>query len=474
MYQKNKTINVFMLAMINVAALINIANISVSAKYGFASIFFILVSAISFFLPVALISAELATGWPQRGGVYIWVKEALGDNFGFLAIWLQWIENVIWYPTALSFAAVSFAYIFNPALAQNKTFIMSSIIIIFWLSTIANFFGMTISGWISTICAMFGTILPGALIIILAAIWLFLKNPSQIAFTTQSFFPDFRSISQFALLSGVLMSLSGLEMSAVHAKEVKNPKKNYPISIFISAIIIITILSFGALAIAIVIPSKNIELPAGAIEAIASFFRIYNFPKLTSVVALLITMGALGMISTWTIGPIKGMYATAEHGDLPIVLQKLNKHQSPVNLLILQAIIVTILTFVFLFTPTVSSSYWILLNLTAHLYQIMYILMFISAIVLRYKKPHVERAYKIPFKNFGIWTIGTIGIIATTFAIIVGYIPPTQIAGFTPISYDFFLIGGTILFCLIPFMIRYFKKPSWQTHHKKIKDKMKR
>ena len=99
------------------------------------------------------------------------------------------------------------------------------------------------------------------------------------------------------------------------------------------------------------------------------------------------------------------MYATAEHGDLPIILQKLNKHQAPVNLLVLQAIIVTILAFVFLLTPTISSSYWILLNLTAHLYQLMYILMFISAIVLRYKKPNVVRAYKIPFKNVGMWVV---------------------------------------------------------------------
>ncbi|EKE20973.1 MAG: hypothetical protein ACD_7C00404G0001, partial [uncultured bacterium] len=105
MYNKSRTINLFMLAMINVAALLNIANISVSAKYGLSSIFFLSITSLVFFIPIAVISAELATGWPQRGGVYIWVKEALGDNLGFLAIWLQWIENVIWYPTALSFAA---------------------------------------------------------------------------------------------------------------------------------------------------------------------------------------------------------------------------------------------------------------------------------------------------------------------------------------------------------------------------------
>ena len=471
MFSKKRTINVFMLAMINVAALVNIANISVSAKYGFTSIFFIIIASIVFFIPIAMISAELATGWPQRGGVYIWVKEALGDNFGFLAIWLQWIENVIWYPTALSFAAVSFAYIFNPSLAQNRIYIMSAIIIVFWLSTFVNFFGMTISGWISTLCAVFGTILPGILIIVLGGLWLFLGNHSNITFSLKTFFPDFSSLSQFALLSGVLMSLSGLEMSAVHAREVKNPSKNYPLSILISAIIIITILSLGSLAIGVIIPSTSIELPAGAIEAIANVFRVYDFPKLTSLVAFFITIGALGMISTWTIGPIKGIYATAEHGDLPVVLQKLNKYQAPTNLLILQAVIVTALAFVFLFTPTVTSSYWILLNLTAHLYQIMYVLMFISAIVLRYKKPKVERAYKIPFKNVGMWVVGTIGIIGTTAAIIIGYVPPAQITGFHPIFYEVFLIGGTIIFCIIPFIIRYFRKPEWHLEHKKIAGK---
>jgi len=420
-----------------------------------------------FFIPIAMISAELATGWPQRGGVYIWVKEALGDNFGFLAIWLQWLENVIWYPTALSFVSVSLAYIFNPALAQNKIYVMITIISVFWLATFLNFFGMTISGWVSSICALFGTILPGMLIIGLAIIWLFQKNPLQIAFNLKDFFPNLGSTTQLALLSGMLMSLSGLEMSAVHAKEVKNPAKNYPISILISAIIIITILSFGSLSIAIVIPTAEIELPAGVIKAISNFLQAYNFPKLTSIVAFFITLGALGMISTWTIGPIKGLYATAEHGDLPIFLQKLNKYQSPVNLLIVQAIIVTILTFVFLFTPTITASYWILLNLTAHLYQIMYILMFISVLVLRYKKPDVKRAYKIPYKNIGVWIVASIGTVGTLFAIILGYFPPDQVHGYNLLFYEIFSVGGTILFCLIPFIVRHFRKPSWLLENKK-------
>ena len=454
-----RTINVFMLAMMNIAAIVNIANLSISAKYGFSGIFYLIAASIFFFIPVALISAELATGWPDRG-VYIWVKEAMGEKLGFLAIWLQWIENVIWYPTALSFLATSIAYIFNPSLAQNKTFITTTIIVVFWLATFANFYGMTISGWVSTICALFGTILPGAIIITLAAVWLFNKNPSLISFTFKDFLPNM-SMSQLALLSGFLMSLSGLEMNAVHAKEVKNPKKNYPLSMFFSVFLIITILSLGSLAIAIVIPVQEIELPAGAIEAISSFLSLYKLNAATPFIALFIALGALGMISTWIIGPIKGMYATTDYGEIPPFFHKVNKHSAPTNLLLLQAVMVTILSLIFLYSPTVSSSYWILFNLTAHLYQVMYILMFISAIILRYKKPNVERTYKIPYKNVGIWVIGLFGIFGTLFAMIVGFYPTEHITGLSTILFEVILIGGTILFCAIPFIIHHYKNPLW-------------
>jgi amino acid transporter len=363
--------------------------------------------------------------------------------------------------------AISFAYIIDPSIATNKTYLTVIIITVFWISTILNFFGMKISGWVSTVCALIGTIFPAIIIISLAAIWLFLGNPSQISFTFNNFVPKINSFSQFALLSSILMSLSGMEMSAVHANEVKNPTKNYPISIFISAIIIIGILSLGALAIAIVIPVGDIELPAGAIQAITKFLAAYHLPQLTPLVALFLTIGALGMVTTWTIGPVKGMYATAEHGELPIFLQKLNKHQVPINLLLVQAIIVTVFSFVFVLTPTVSTSYFVLINLSAHLYQAMYILMFISAIVLRYKKPDVERKYKIPFGNAGIWILGLVGIIGTAFSMIMGYFPPIQLQGFNIYFYETFSIGGTIIFCAIPFIIRHYRKPAWKLEHQK-------
>ena len=85
--------SLFTLTMINVIAIDSLRSIPMSAHYGFSLVFYLL-SALIFFIPSALISAELSTGWPQTGGIYVWVREAFGIPIGFLVIWLQWITII--------------------------------------------------------------------------------------------------------------------------------------------------------------------------------------------------------------------------------------------------------------------------------------------------------------------------------------------------------------------------------------------
>ena len=83
------------LAMLTVVAVASLRSLPAMADYGLASILLYLIPAVVFLVPTALVAAELATGW--KGGVYVWVREAFGNRIGFLAIWLQWIQNVVWY-----------------------------------------------------------------------------------------------------------------------------------------------------------------------------------------------------------------------------------------------------------------------------------------------------------------------------------------------------------------------------------------
>lgn len=450
--QNQRLLTVSTIALMNVAALCNIKNFPLLAEYGMSIIFFLFLAAFIFFIPVALVSAELASGWPALG-VYSWVKEALGAKLGFMAIWLQWVENVIWYPTILSFIATTFAYLINPELAENKGYIVFTILFTFWIMTYLNFFGMKISGTISAMAAIFGTIIPITLIGFLGAFWLFKGYPSQISFSWGQVLPGFSSWNDLVLFSGVIFSLSGLEMTAVHAKNARDPKHDYPKGIFLGAVIILTLEAFGALAIAMVVPREEIQLAAGGMEAFTYLFQAFHLSWATPFIAAMMTFGALGMMSTWIVGPSRGLWATAEHGDLPLIFHKLNKHEMPVHILITQAIIVTVLSTVFLFAPSINNSYWILLALASILYMIMYILLFISALVLRYKQPHVERIYKVPGGKVGMWIISLLGLTGSTFGCIIGFFPPSQLQAENVILSTWILVGATFFFCILPFLI---------------------
>lgn len=455
-------LSIFTLAMINVAAIVSLKNLPVMAEYGVSLIFYFFLATLFFFLPTSLVSAELATGWPKRGGVYIWVKEAFGPKWGFIAIWLQWVENVIWYPTILSFVAATIAYIFNPSLAENKLYTLMIIFTAFWGMTIVNFFGMKASGWISSFSAIVGTLIPGTTMILLAIFWAFGGHQIQIDFTFSAIFPDLGQISHLVFLVGVMLSLAGMEMSAVHAEEVQKPQRDYPKAILLSALIILILSILGSLAIAIVVPKQQLSLVAGVMEAFSFFFNAYQMPFLVPVIALLTALGALGMVSTWIVGPSKGLLATGHQGDLPPIFQKMNAQNMPVPLMILQGLIVTALSSVFLFMPTVSSSYWILSALTAQLYLLMYILMFLSALILRYKASDHPRAYKIPGGNYGMWLVSTIGIIGAFFAIGIGFIPPVNFPKKHTYLYVGFLLCAMFIMCVIPILITFFKSKKWK------------
>ena len=458
-----KALSIFTLAMINVAAIGSVKNWPFIAEFGFSSLFYFILAALAFFFPVALVSAELATTWPKRGGVYLWVKEAFGPNVGFLAVWLQWVENVAWYPTVLSFAASTIAYIFDPALANNTVYTIFVVLVVFWGATLANFFGMKTSGWVSDVGAICGTLIPGAMIILLGGYWILQGSSLQIPFTLDSFFPDL-SWTSMVFFTGVMLAFAGMEMSAVHATDVRNPQRDFPRAILLSALLILGLSALGVISIAMVVPQEEISLTAGTMQAFSVFMSRYDLKGLIPVIALLMAIGLFGSVSTWIIGPAKGLLAAGQEGHLPSLFHRTNKHQAPTSIMVFQGIIASLLSLMFLLMPTVSSGFWILTVLVAQLYLVMYVLVLAAAIRLRYTQPKKVRPYKIPGGNTGLWAVCTLGILASVFALFIGYIPPAQIDIGSPVFYTGFLITGTILGCVAPFLILLFKKPDWKVH----------
>ncbi len=377
-----RVISVFVLAMLNVSIMASLRNLPLVAEFGLSAISFFFLVALFFLIPCALISAELATGWPKAGGIYIWVREGLGDRFGFMAIWMQWVHNVAWYPVIMSFVAVTMAFLISPELANNRFFVLSVILIGFWGMTLLNYLGIKTSGWFSTIGVIVGTILPGLFIIFLGVTWVGGGHTVQTALTWDALIPSFSSAGNLVFLSGLFLAFAGLEVSASYASDVKEPQKNFPRAIILGAVITFGLFMLGSLSIAVVIPKQQISLVAGLMDAFLAFFNYYNLAWILPVMAVLLIIGAIAEVNSWIIGPVRGLYATSIHGNLPPIFQKLNKHGVPTRLLFFQALLMSITSLVFLYLPQVSSAFWMLTALSAQSYLIMYILMFIAAIRL--------------------------------------------------------------------------------------------
>jgi len=446
-----RTLGVFALAMISVAGIFSLRSLPMMAEYGLGSIFFYVLAAIIFFLPSAAICAELATGWPKTGGVYIWVREAFGPRLGFLAIWMEWINTVVWFPAILSFMVATLAYAIQPSLAQNKIFMFTIMIVIFWGTTFINFFGMKVSSWLSSFGIVLGTLIPAAFIIILGFSWFYLGEPSQITFSAKALIPSF-GLEKDVFFIGLILSFAGMQIAGFHAQETKNPQSDYPKAIFLATIIILFASILGTLAIAIVIPQPTISLLAGLMQTFSVFFDKFNMPWMLPILAILTVFGAFAALNSWIIGPSKGIYAMAKQGELPKFYNHINKYSVPTRVLLMQAIIGTILASVFLFMPTVTSSYWLLSALTAQLTMIMYLLLFSAVIKLRYSQPNVKRGYKVPGGKPGIWIIAGMAIITAFIVILLGFVPPAQLRIGNLIFYESFLLGGLIVLAGIPFL----------------------
>ena len=234
--------------MINIIAIDNIRSLSGGSAFGLLIVPIYLLLGVCFFVPVALISAELATGWPKRGGLYVWVKEALGHRWGLWVIFLQWIYNVIWYPTQVMFILTALMYLLGVTIEQPLLYITTTSLM-FVAITLINIRGMRFSSVFSNAGAVIGTLVPMMVLVCLAVYWLATGHPAAADLSWASLNPSPEVIKNLSgYLTLVMFGLVGIEMSAVHADEVTEPQKAYPKAILWSMGAILVSLILGTLS----------------------------------------------------------------------------------------------------------------------------------------------------------------------------------------------------------------------------------
>lgn len=446
------------LAVLTVVAVASLRSLPAMAVYGLGSVTLYLIPAIFFLVPTALVAAELATGW--KGGVYVWVREALGNRWGFLAIWLQWIQNVVWYPTQLAFVAAAIAFMLGQGgLSNNGLFTAAVIIVLYYVSSLVTLRGGTLFARVGSLGGIIGTIIPGFGLIVLGAIWLGSGNPSQTPLEVGDVIPPWVGISSIVLIVSNFLAYAGMEVNAVHINDMKQPGRDYPKAILIASALILAVFIVPTIAVAAIVPKSQMGLTNSIMLAFQIFFDRFSLSWMTYIVSGMIAIGALASVVTWIAGPSKGLLLAGETGVLPKAMQRRNKAGIQEGILIVQAIIVTLLASLFVIIPNVSTAFFTLVDMAAALYLVMYCMMFASAIVLRRTKPDVKRAYRVPAMNL----VASVGFVAALAGLLLGFVPPAGLTGIPPVVYPLAMLG-VVLVLASPAVIFYaIRKPSWVT-----------
>lgn len=453
----SQKLSFFSLVMLIVASIDSVRNLSMAALFGSSLVFFFLAAALMFLVPTALISAELTAAYPEKGGVYHWVHQAFGEKWAMVAIWMQWINTVVWYPTLLSFIAGTAAYLIHPSLVENKIYLVCCILGIFWSLTLVNFLGIHISSAINTICGLLGTVFPMLLLIALGGMWVFSGKSLQISLEPSSWIPDFSHTTSFASLIAIMASFLGMELAGVHVNDIKNPQRNFPRAILLASFFILLSMVLGSLSIACIMPSDQINLVSGVMQVFSAIFSFYHLEALVPVITLCVVIGSVGGIINWLISPAKGLLHAAEFGFLPVRFAKRNSRGVPVNVLLAQAMLVSFFCLVFLFVPGVNGFYWFLTAVSTELYMVMYVLMFLAALRLRFTHKKREGIFMIPGGNKMMGLVCVIGTLGCLLTIVVSFFPPDTISIGSTSRY-MWMIGSANILSILPLIFFYRQK----------------
>lgn len=435
-------------------------------------VFFLLLGGFLWFIPVALCAAEMATvkGW-EEGGIFKWVGATIGERFGFAAIFFQWLQITVGFVTMIYFILGALGYVFDWKQLDEKPWIkFLGVLVVFWLITFSQLGGTKYTARIAKFGFIFGILIPGIALFVLAIAYLFTGGHSDVEISVEKFVPDFSQISTLVVFVSFILAYMGVEASASHVNEMKNPKRNYPLAMLMLVIIAIVFDTIGGLSVAAVVPQSELSLSAGVVQTFAGLFEHFGsgLGWLAKLVAVLLALGVIAEVSAWVVGPARGMYVTAQQGILPRVFRKVNKNDVPVNFIIMQGVIVTAWAALLTFGGGGGNlSFFTAIALTVVIYLVGYLLFFVGYLVLVFKHKGLERAYHVPGGTVGKVTVAVVGFVVSAFALVISFWTPSNIPASEDGEYLGILLSAFVVAVVLPFVLYAVHDKSRHPHIRK-------
>ena len=376
-------------------------------------------------LTAALSYGELSAMFPKAGGQYVYLKESYNPLLGFLYGWSFFSVIQTGTIAAVGVAFSKFAGYFFPGLEMNDANILFQLgflkvypaqlvsIAIIVLLTFINTKGVQGGKLIQStftvtkLLSLFGLIGFGFLLASKASIW---NANWQDAWSMKQIATDGGTTPIFgvAILGAIAASMVGSIFSSdawnnvtFIAGEIKNPKRNIGLSLFLGTLIVTVIYIAANLMYLSVLPLNEIaNAPSDRVAVVASNVIFGNIG--TYVIAVMIMISTFGCNNGLILAGARVYYTMAQDGLFFKKAGTLNKNAVPAWALWAQCIVAGLLC--------LSGKYGDLLDMVSFIVVIFYILTIIGIFILRKKRPEMER----PYKAFGYPILPAIYILMGT------------------------------------------------------------
>ena len=289
--------------------------------------------------------------------------------------------------------------------------------------------------------------------------------------TAETLIPNFTEVDTLVIFASFILGYMGVEASASHVNELKNPTKTYPSVMVVLTILTIVLDALGGLAIATTLSSKTLNgnLSYGVIEAFEAIFINHlgsQFGWLVLVISILLALGVLAEISSWIVGPSRALLEAANDKILPPSFAKTNKHDVSVKTIVVQSIIVTIWDAVLCGSIALaggsdsSVGYMTAIGLTVVIYLVGYVLFFLGYFVLILKKSNLKREFQVPGGKPFKLVVAAVGLFMTVATLIISFFPSSKLTSADNKIYQIVLVICFVISVIIPTII-YSNKSRW-------------
>lgn len=391
--QHQKTLRQRDMVLFTVSAILLLDTLTAAASIGAPSVFWWIFLGMLFFVPFAMICAEMGCAYPEQGGIYAWIRDGFGGRWASRATWCYWVNTAVWMPAIYILFAGVFKQMFAPDMSMAWQITIG--VVLTWLAVMVNVMTLDVGKWVPNLGAIVKVII--FLAVIVGSLVYIQDHGMANPLSFETLKPDWSQSAQY--IPAIIYGMLGFELVSAGSDEMENPARDVPRAIFISGLIIITLYLLGTFAVLAAIPAGDINLVEGLIDTLSLFF---GGSALGNAFVLILGVGALYTFFsngvTWALGCNRAAAEAAQEGELPRIFAiEDSKRGTPLGAALLMGMTSTAVLVMYGFMSGSNEDlFWSLFAFSAVIFLLPYQGMLLAFMRARRREPDHPRPYRVP------------------------------------------------------------------------------